>query len=353
MKTATLSAGVALHAPGLAGQIFANSKGVNSDDLRRATHREPSISQVLNDPRKRSLLESLLTSSTVSQAQIDAGINLVAGKGNIQNSAQLRQNLVNAFVAQGISLNEAEILANEGVSIVQAESSNQALNASLLNKNANLNTLEQILVTQSVSSSKASEIAQEALVEVIANPYITNNQEFQLALQFALEQYGLNAAQATAASQAYVNGVVAASPPVNPILNPEFTGALTQPQLAEAIHTHVYGQLVEPLGPEKARETANQTTTALVGIGNRGNPSLLESLNTQNEAQLSHERHTKGTPAENRLAEGYSDYIRPSQDLYNFSKNIQDPGHTLTMLGPMYSPKSKPSNFQHPLDVWV
>lgn len=368
LKIATVNAGIALKAPGLPGQIFGNTKGVNPEDLKNVSNRKQTLPEVLNNPVKQEFLTTTLsdkyaldtkTQSTAAQAKIDAAVNSVVKEGNIKNETELHTDLVNAFIAQGISRNEAEALANEAIVVINAEQSNQALNAGLVNPAVSATPLSTALTNLGISSSVASTAAQNAIAAVIENPNITNNQEFTIALQISLEQQGISAGVAKQAAQNLVSGVVATAPTTSPLLTPQVNAVLPRDQLAEELHGHVYGQLKEPLGPDKAREVADHAVTTFVGppgtpTGNAANknPSLIDTFNNQHDRQA-----RNGTlPSQKVRAESYRDYIRPSFDLYDFSKKIQEPFHFLLSnytTGVMYAGRPIPKNFQRPLDVQV
>lgn len=219
LQSAGTSASIALGAPGLPTQLTANVKGLPGNVAATPLSHE----QVLNDSAKKHFLTSTLTGTLSSDDKISrekahrivtTAIDSAINSGSITNSDSLRSSLIQSFLAQGLTKEEATRLGDQAVAIVQRESTGtRILHEPLLNRNSDVNLLIPLLQHDAdIRGKKARDLATKAIEQVLENQSITNNTEFELALQQQLEKKGISGPVAGRIANSLVNGVAASAP---------------------------------------------------------------------------------------------------------------------------------------------
>ncbi|MCE5319037.1 MAG: hypothetical protein LLG04_16955 [Parachlamydia sp.] len=359
LQFAATTAAIALQAPGLPAQLTANITGLPANVA--STPLSPD--RVLADSQRTSFLTTALTGTLSTdngigrnQAQtfVTTALNAAITSG-IKNSDELNNALLQSFISQGLTNEEATRLAGQAVAIVQQESTaTRDLHTPLLDQTFSVNLLIPLLVQQgNLSNDRARTVANQAIQEVIKNQAVTSDIEFQIALQQQLEQAGISGSTAKLAATSLVNSAVAtASTEPSPLSVPTPDHPLNGRQLRNALARHSTSLLANPLGQGVALQHGHRIVEVLIGAPG-SSTSLLAQLNT-NVGILQRE---SGNRAGGVLLPSFREFLSPNLDAFVFNRKVLDPANTflLTAIGStrMTDVLHQPKDYIKYLDFYV
>ena len=347
--------------PGLPGQIFGNVNGITPAQLQKQSPQ--TLAQVLNDPLKQVFLKTTLATQLAqntklqqgqAQTQINNAINTTLSEGPLRNAAEFKRRLIQQLVGENVDRHTAVVLANQAQSILNADKTSQHIvNSDLFDRTLATNRLTTQLVKEGYLEADARRLAEAAIIQTQDNAAISNATEFQIALNRALDNLNVNRAKAQAASQATIAALNVVPPGTSPVFNPFALTTLSPAELGREINAHVVQTLSPILGPDSARQIANQAVTAFVGAPAPGAPAGLLALLNQNVETL---RRFGDPRIEQKITDQFRQFTLPNVDLLAFSNDLTNPAYTflhIAATGIMYTPHEIPTKAKRSIDIQV
>lgn len=356
LNTALLVSSTGTGTPGLGSAVYATATGLAPDEIAGSgglTTQEVATDNLKSAFLRTTLSEDLSISESINaddaQRIVNSAIAEALAQRAIDNTEDFKQAIYNSFVKQGIRESTAVTLSNRSRDITEAEKTPQGFqNGDLFNQERVANTLAGQLTTLGHDVGTAAVLAKQTAATFFGTAIATNAVEYRISLDAELRRQGLTAEGARKASE----GVVATLnvPPSN--LSAIQRNTPAAPLSVEAIQTDYYNALVSGLtpavGPEAARNIANQGISAILG----GGQSILTQLN---DVQKVRERYGVDTARQTAVAE-HRALQSPNIDLYTFSRNLMDPAKSLFMsaaTGLTYAGVTIPTNYKRSLDIQI
>lgn len=304
LQTALLSAETSGNLPGLTQQV----NGLVLPEPQAPVTR--SVPQVLNDSAS-----LLFAQNQLGNVPLES-----VSKLPILRSEDYRNAVQQAVVNQGISLDEANRIADAATDLLKGEQTAKSI------QNADVFDQQKVtlfLIQNTVQVDVASQIALG-----LQSKYITNDFQYVKTAQDLLTQN--NITDPNLARNLYTTLNV---PPPQ----------LTADQLAQHLYTHTYNETVNAVGPQQAAVLAHLSAQTFV----TGPQSVLKQLQ-----QINHDQNVENT----QLQELFRDFQSPNLDLFSFINQLRDPGRTMlhtAATGLMYNGMPEPSNFKKSVDILV
>lgn len=320
--------GQVLNNPELAGQVVAT---LNAEDSLGATAATSTPALVLSNNARVDDLKTALTSSLAVQANIsqneaadivDDSVNTALLNRDAINSGNLSQEISNAFINNGVSVDNANALADLAQSYIDAEiSSGDILDESISNTNLN-----QAVLSNSYAQS------------LLQNEQITTLRQFRDAFAAELATSPDNTpSQAIEAANVVVTGQ---NPPVNVVS----TDTLRSQLLSDATTQ------LSSLGETTASQIAQQIVNTVIGNGEIASDraSIASQINDRIETLV----NSNDLQLTDTVKESLQNLLANTTDLWALGDWIRDPANTLLQVSGL-NRTTEPTNFKANIDVRI